>query len=69
MEGKQIADLPHTIIGSFRHQATMQMKNLMQKPDQKEKKKEYIKEEVEMLMENEMNEPSKSPWACGVVMA
>ena len=32
-------------------------------------KSEACRKEVEMLMEYEMIEPSKSPWACGVVMA
>ena len=30
---------------------------------------EACRKEIETLMENDMIEPSKSPWACGVVMA
>ena len=30
---------------------------------------EACRKEIEMLMEYDMIEPSKSPWACGVVMA
>ena len=32
-------------------------------------KSEACRKEIEMLMEYDMIEPSKSPWACGVVMA
>ena len=32
-------------------------------------KPEACRKEIEMLMEYDMIEPSKSPWACGVVMA
>ena len=32
-------------------------------------KSEVRREETEMLLEYDMIEPSKSPWACGVVMA
>ena len=32
-------------------------------------KSEACRKEIEMLMESDMIEPSKSPWACGVVMA
>ena len=32
-------------------------------------KSEACRKEIEMLMEYDMTEPSKSPWACGVVMA
>ena len=32
-------------------------------------KSEACRKEIEMLMEHDMIEPSKSPWACGVVMA
>ena len=32
-------------------------------------KSEACRKEIEMLMEYELIEPSKSPWACGVVMA
>ena len=32
-------------------------------------KSEACRKEIEMLTENDMIEPSKSPWACGVVMA
>ena len=32
-------------------------------------KSEASRKEIEMLMEYDMIEPSKSPWACGVVMA
>ena len=30
---------------------------------------EACRAEIEMLLEYDMIEPSKSPWACGVVMA
>ena len=30
---------------------------------------EACTKEIETLMENDIIEPSKSPWACGVVMA
>ena len=33
------------------------------------RKSEACRKEIEMLMEYDMIEPSKSPWACGVVMA
>ena len=32
-------------------------------------KSEAFRAEVEILLEHDMIEPSKSPWACGVVMA
>ena len=32
-------------------------------------KSEACRKEIEMLMEYDMIEPSKSPWACGVVKA
>ena len=32
-------------------------------------KSEACRKEIEMLMEYDMIDPSKSPWACGVVMA
>ena len=32
-------------------------------------KSEPCRKEIEMLMKYDMIEPSKSPWACGVVMA
>ena len=32
-------------------------------------KSEACRAEIEMLLEYDMIEPSKSPWACGVVMA
>ena len=32
-------------------------------------KSEACRKDIEMLMEYDMIEPSKSPWACGVVMA
>ena len=32
-------------------------------------KSEACRAEIEMLLENDMIEPSKSPWACGKVMA
>ena len=32
-------------------------------------KSEAGRKEIELLMEYDMIEPSKSPWACGVVMA
>ena len=32
-------------------------------------KSEACRAEIDMLLENDMIEPSKSPWACGVVMA
>ena len=32
-------------------------------------KSEACRKEIEMLMEYDMTEPSKSPWAFGVVMA
>ena len=32
-------------------------------------KSQACRAEIEMLLENDMKEPSKSPWACGVVMA
>ena len=32
-------------------------------------KSEACWKEIEMLMEYDMIEPSKSPWACGVVIA
>ena len=32
-------------------------------------KSKACREEIEMLMQCDMIEPSKSPWACGVVMA
>ena len=32
-------------------------------------KTEACRKKIETLMENDMIEPSKSPWACGVVMA
>ena len=32
-------------------------------------KSEACRKETEMLVEYDMIEPSKSPWACGVVMA
>ena len=32
-------------------------------------KSEACRKEIEMLLEYDMIEPSKSPWACGVVMA
>ena len=32
-------------------------------------KSEACRKEIEILMEYDMIEPSKSPWACGVVMA
>ena len=32
-------------------------------------KSEASRKEIEMLMEYDMIEPSKSPWACDVVMA
>ena len=31
-------------------------------------KSEACRKEIEMSMEDDMIEPSKSPWACGVVM-
>ena len=33
------------------------------------RKSEACQAEIEMLLEYDMIEPSKSPWACGVVMA
>ena len=33
------------------------------------RKLEACRAEIEMLLEYDMIEPSKSPWACGVVMA
>ena len=32
-------------------------------------KSEACRAEIDMLLEYDMIEPSKSPWACGVVMA
>ena len=32
-------------------------------------KSEACRKEIEMIKEYDMIEPSKSPWACGVVMA